>query len=245
MVLGRGRHGEGSGEKNGSQGEAARGKKGSGQEAAKEDALGRTQVPAMTLNPAADADVAVGMAGGGGEEVDVAHADLFLAFLQCLHKKKRPDRATTRGCCCSRSSTSTPTSSRRPCPQADLAGKVGGLQRIPKPLPSVPLPPVVPRSCFPTVATIGCHCKELPVPKGWDSWLPTSEPEVTIARNCWFPKVGAHGCQPGNHWLPLQGTAGSQTLELMVAILRTRGRTRVTIARNCRFPKGWNSWFPT
>ena len=91
MVLGRGRHGEGSGEKTGSQGEAARGKKGSGQEAAKEDALGRTQVPAMqeaALNPAADADVAAGMAGGGGEEVDVAHADLFLAFLQCLPQEE-------------------------------------------------------------------------------------------------------------------------------------------------------------
>ena len=86
MVLDRGRHGEGSGsgEKTGSQGEAARGKKGSGQEAAKEDALGRTQVPAMqeaVLNPAADADVAVGMAGGGGEEVDVA-------FLQCLQQEE-------------------------------------------------------------------------------------------------------------------------------------------------------------
>ena len=73
--------------KAGSQGKAARGKKGSGEEAAKEDALERTQVPALqeaALNPAADADVAVGMAGGGGEEVDMAHADLFFAFLQCL-----------------------------------------------------------------------------------------------------------------------------------------------------------------
>ena len=33
------------------------------------------------LNPAADADVAVGMAGGGGEEVDVA-------FLQCLQQEE-------------------------------------------------------------------------------------------------------------------------------------------------------------
>ena len=53
----------------------------------------------------------------------------------------------------------------------------------------------------------GYHCKELPV-----------------------PKVGTHGTQPGNQRLPLQGTAGSQRLELMVANLGTRGW-------NCRFPK--------
>ena len=29
-----------------------------------------------------------------------------------------------------------------------------------------------------------------------------------MARNCRFPKVGTHGCQRGNHRLPLQGTAG-------------------------------------
>ena len=39
-----------------------------------------------------------------------------------------------------------------------------------------------------------------------------------MARSCRFPKVGTHGCQRGNHRLPLQRTAGSQ---------------------------GWNSWFPT
>ena len=31
-----------------------------------------------------------------------------------------------------------------------------------------------------------------------------------MARNCRFPKVGTHGCQRGNHRLPLQGTPGSQ-----------------------------------
>ena len=29
-----------------------------------------------------------------------------------------------------------------------------------------------------------------------------------MARNCRFPKVRTHGCQRGNHRLPLQGTAG-------------------------------------
>ena len=37
-----------------------------------------------------------------------------------------------------------------------------------------------------------------------------------MARNCRFPKVGTHGCQRGNHRLPLQGTAGSHRLEVMV-----------------------------
>ena len=37
-----------------------------------------------------------------------------------------------------------------------------------------------------------------------------------MARNCRFPKVRTHGCQRGNHRLPLQGTAGSHRLEVMV-----------------------------
>ena len=44
------------------------------------------------------------------------------------------------------------------------------------------------------------HGKELPGPKGWNSRLPTWEPQV-----------------------PLQGTAGSQRLEVMVPNLGTRG----------------------
>ena len=55
-----------------------------------------------------------------------------------------------------------------------------------------------------------------------------------MARNCRFPKVGTHGCQRGNHRLPIArncrfpevGTPGSQ--------LRNH---EVTIARNCRFPE--------
>ena len=39
------------------------------------------------------------------------------------------------------------------------------------------------------VATIGYHCEELPVPKVWNSWLPTWEPEVTIARSCRLPEL--------------------------------------------------------
>ena len=66
------------------------------------------------------------------------------------------------------------------------------------------------------VGTTGYHCKGLPVPRGWNSWFPTWEPWVTIARNCRFPEVGTHGSQPGNQRLPLQATAGYQRLELML-----------------------------
>ena len=83
--------------------------------------------------------------------------------------------------------------------------------------------------------------KELPVPKGWNSRLPTWEPQVTIARNCRFPQVRSHGCQPGNQRLPLQATAGYQRLELMLPNLGTVGYH----CKELPIPKGWNSWFPT
>ena len=94
------------------------------------------------------------------------------------------------------------------------------------------------------VGTTGYHCKELPVPRGWNSWFPTWEPWVTIASNCRLPEVGTHASQPRNHTiaknfrflkvgtdgfqrgnqrLPWQGTAGSQTLKLTVPNLGTRG----------------------
>ena len=62
-----------------------------------------------------------------------------------------------------------------------------------------------------------------------------------MARNCRFPKVGTHGCQRGNHRLPLQGTAGSQRLELLVANLGTRG----CHCKELPVPSGWNLRFPT
>ena len=71
------------------------------------------------------------------------------------------------------------------------------------------------------------------VPKGWNSRLPTWEPQVTIARNCRFPEVGTPGSQPGNHGLPLQATAGYQRLELMLPTWEPK----VTIAKNFRFLK--------
>ena len=63
-----------------------------------------------------------------------------------------------------------------------------------------------------------------------------------MARNCRFPKVGTHCCQRGNHRLLLQGTAGSQRLELMVPNLGTTGYhcKELPVTR-----VGWNSWFPT
>ena len=69
------------------------------------------------------------------------------------------------------------------------------------------------------VGTKGYHGKELPVPRGWNSWFPTWEPWVTIARNCRLPEVGTHASQPGNQRFPLQGIAGSQRLELMFSKL--------------------------
>ena len=59
---------------------------------------------------------------------------------------------------------------------------------------------------LPNLGTTGYHCKELPVPRGWNSRFPTWEPQVTIARNCRFPEAGTLGSQPGNHGLPLQAT---------------------------------------
>ena len=58
----------------------------------------------------------------------------------------------------------------------------------------------------------------LPVPKGWNSRLPT-----------------------GNHRLPLQGTAGSQRLELLVPNLGTMGYH----CKQLPVTRGWNSCFPT
>ena len=83
------------------------------------------------------------------------------------------------------------------------------------------------------VGTTGYHCKELPVPGGWNSWFPTCEPWVPIANKCRFPKVGTDSCQPGNHRLPLQRTSGSYRLGLMFSTWEPQ----VTIARNCRFPE--------
>ena len=68
---------------------------------------------------------------------------------------------------------------------------------------------------LPNLGTIGYHCKELPVPKGWNWWFPTWEPKVTMARNCRFPDLETYGSQSGNQRLPLQGIAGSQKLEFM------------------------------
>ena len=80
------------------------------------------------------------------------------------------------------------------------------------------------------------HGKELPVSKGWNSRLPTWEPQVTIARNCRFAEVGTPGSQPGNHGLPLQATAGYQRLELMLPNLGTIGYH----CKELPVPKGWN-----
>ena len=109
------------------------------------------------------------------------------------------------------------------------------------------------------VGTTGYHCKELPVPRGWNSWFPTWEPWVTIAKNFQFLKVGTDGSQCGNQRLPWQGTAGFQTLKLTVPNLGTRSplqgiagsqklefmfsKLRGFHCKELRVPKVWNSWF--
>ena len=92
------------------------------------------------------------------------------------------------------------------------------------------------------VGTTGYHWKELPVPRGWNSWFPTWEPEVTIASNCRFPEVGTLGSQPGNHGLRfrynflvlLHGPVQNAWFCLMD---RYRNVCVWFMARNCRFPK--------
>ena len=57
-----------------------------------------------------------------------------------------------------------------------------------------------------------------------DSRLPTWKPQVAIARNCRFPKLGTSRSQPGNRGSPLQeATAGSQMLKLTVPNWGPRG----------------------
>ena len=76
----------------------------------------------------------------------------------------------------------------------------------------------------PNLGTRGYHCKQLPVTRGWNSCFPTWEPQVTIAKNFRFLKVGTHGSQRGNQRLPWQ---------LAVPNLGTRGYH----CTNCRFPE--------
>ena len=92
---------------------------------------------------------------------------------------------------------------------------------------------------LPNLGTIGYHCKALPVPKGWNWWFPTWEPKVTMARNYRFPDLETYGSQPGNQRLPLQGIAGSQTLEFMFSKLSNYHCKELPVA------KAWNSWFQT
>ena len=112
----------------------------------------------------------------------------------------------------------------------------------------------------PNLATMGYHCKQLPVTRGWNSCFPTWEPSATIATNFRFLKVGTDGSQRGNHRLPWQGTAGSQTLKLTVPNLGTTGYHCKELPQKLEFmfsklsnyhckelpvAKAWKSWFQT
>ena len=105
----------------------------------------------------------------------------------------------------------------------------------------------------PNLGTRGYHCKQLPVPRGWNSLSPTCEPEVTIASKCRFPEVGTHASQPGNHGLPLQATVkviwkhfrynfmvllyGPVQNAWFCLLDRYQNVCVWFMARNCRFPK--------
>ena len=90
----------------------------------------------------------------------------------------------------------------------------------------------------PNLGTTGCHCKQLSVPKGWNSRLPTWEPQVTIARNCRFPEMNSWflTCEPQ---VTIVRNCRPQRLELVVPNLGTIG----SIGYHCRqlpVPKAWN-----
>ena len=108
----------------------------------------------------------------------------------------------------------------------------------------------------PNLGTRGYHCKQLPVP--------TWEPQVTIAKNFQFLKVGTDGSQRGNQRLPWQGTAGSQTYgsqtygsqpgnqRLPLQGIAGSQKLEFTFSKlsgyHCKellVPKAWNSWFQT
>ena len=105
----------------------------------------------------------------------------------------------------------------------------------------------------PNLGARGYHCKQLPVPRGWNSRFPTWEPQVTIARNCRSQEAGTLGSQPGNHGLPLQATVkmiwkhfrynfmvllnGPVQNAWFCLMDRYRNVCVWFMARNCRFPK--------
>ena len=67
----------------------------------------------------------------------------------------------------------------------------------------------------PNLVTIRYHCKELLVPRSWNSWFLTFE--------------------------PFQGTAGCPKLKLMLSNLGTRGYH----CKELPVPRGWKTWLPT
>ena len=62
------------------------------------------------------------------------------------------------------------------------------------------------------------QCKEMPVLRGWNSWFPTWDQSLPR-----FPKVGTDSSQPGYHRLQLQRTSSSRMLKITAANLGTTG----------------------
>ena len=59
------------------------------------------------------------------------------------------------------------------------------------------------------VGTTGYHCKELPVPRGWNSWFQPGNHGLPLQATAGSQRLGTHASPPGNHRLPLQRTSNS------------------------------------
>ena len=138
----------------------------------------------------------------------------------------------------------TKVTTTRNCQFQDLEtyGSQPGNQRLPLQLP-------VPRgwnNWFPTSEPCGLHLQATAGYPGMELMLPNLGTIGYLCKNFRFLKVGTGGSQPGNkrlhqakelpvprpetyrsqpgnHWLPLQGTSNSHRLELMVPNVGTKG----------------------
>ena len=87
------------------------------------------------------------------------------------------------------------------------------------------------------VETIGYHCKELPAPRGWNNWFPTSEPWVTLAK---FGKGSLSRLRRGEICAGCCGRCWVLCRVLCRAVFSFR-RLQPSVAtfQNCRFFNLW------
>jgi hypothetical protein len=90
---------------------------------------------------------------------------------------------------------------------------------------------------FPNLGTIGYHCKELPVPRGWNYWFPTSEPNGLQLQ-------ASAGYRRMELMLPDLGTTGYHCKELLVQEIKISvSKLRGNHFKELRVPKVGNSLF--